>query len=105
MINEILTKIDIEIEELIEFRDRQEQRFVSKLNGIINGLKKAKKIILAEQKKPLTKGDVIRESNESLAKWYASKIDFYACGEATIVNQLDKEKFLNFINQPQEDTK
>jgi len=55
------------------------------------------------QNKPKTKGDKIRESNESLAEWYSRKIDFYAIGEPIIVNQLNKEKFLNYINQPQED--
>lgn len=74
---------------------------------------KIKEIYLSEQKESnrtelntvKTKGDIIRESNESLAEWYAMKTDIYAIGEPITVNPLNKEKFLNYINQPQEDTK
>ena len=72
---------------------------------------KIKEIYLSEQKESnrtelntvKTKGDVIRESNESLAEWYTEKTN-------NVLEQLgtgyraEKEKVLDRLNQPQEDT-
>ena len=52
----------------------------------------------------LTIGDKIRESNESLVEWYANRVNLYVCGESVTVNPLNKEKCLNYLNQPYTDT-
>ena len=84
------------------------------------GLEDAKDIILSQHKQlatdnnvvtksgkdnnVLTIGDKIRESNESLVEWYANRVNLYVCGESVTVNPLNKEKCLNYLNQPYTDT-
>ena len=62
------------------------------------------KYILDREYKPIkTKGDVIRESNESLAEWYAEKTN-NVLEQLGIGWRAEKEKVLDRLNQPQEDT-
>jgi len=86
-----LTKVDTEINELIEYQITTATNHTED-QGYILGLEKAKDIIeSATDINVATKtiGDKIRESNESLAK-YISKFTILA----------DRQRILSQLNQP-----
>lgn len=118
-IEKILGKIDEEIitinTELGE-PNRRNGKSVRYGNGL--GLLKAKEIIQTEKKEPpiyigidlayqeKTKGDVIRESNESLAKYIADNITSCGCEAYEICNNSGADctdVWIKYFNQKAEE--
>jgi len=71
---------------------------------IIEALEEVREIILAEQTKPLTKGDEIRQNNERLALELAR----YQLGKISGIQiepcQRTIDDIWDYLDQPQEDT-
>ena len=82
--------------------------------GYQTAIRDIKQIILSEQKEPLTIGDKIRESNESLAE-FINEVLYYCiykskyksnCGECRLFEVCRKAEgsdagwYLDYLNQP-----
>jgi hypothetical protein len=98
--DEIIKKIDEEIErlkteEIYQLRHGSfEAAAHFKLQ--LTKVKRIKQIILSEQPEPITIGDKIRESNESLAE-ELQKTEQDALSGTT---RITREKWIHYLNQP-----
>ena len=103
----LIEKIDAEIDNITNeckaYKGISKREVALCSTAKINMANEIKQIILAEQKehKPIkTKGDVIRESNKSLASVIEALVAI-ALGDTSFI---DVERRLEWLNQPQEDT-
>lgn len=109
--DEILKKIDEMFERIPDENDPEIARFYY-VAGCRETLESVKKIILSEQKEPLTIGDKMRESNESLAEYILNLPTCESCTCHYYENDLiycNREKdcingILDYLNQPSTDS-
>ena len=99
----LIEKIDAEIaKHYLIINDEEHYSFECReyYDTKVETLNEVKEIILSEQNKPKTKGDAIRESNESLASVIEALVAI-ALGDTSFI---DVKRRLEWLNQPQEDT-
>ena len=100
----LIEKIDAEIERVSRIpifndcTDTDEIFDEGKKSGWYEEAVRIKEIILSEQKEPITIGDKIRESNESLARCIEALVAI-ALGDSSFI---DVERRIEWLNQPQE---
>ena len=89
----LIEKIDAEIEHHKACENSKSFGIKTFHKGAVQGLCVARQLILSEQKEPLTMGDKIRESNESLSAFIRGQF-----GDDRVFHdgkQIDLDEFLN----------